>query len=236
MVDALTLQEITAGYQSSVVLKSISLSVPVGQNIAIVGPNGAGKSTLLKAISGLVSVKEGSIRINGTDATNWSPEKIVSAGVVHVPEGRQVFPGLSVEENLWLGGYTKPSRREDLLADVLDLFPRLKERLGQAADSLSGGEQQMLAIGRGLMAEPRVLMLDEPTLGLAPVIVDLMIDALENLRSRKELSLLVVEQSVQLTRGLCEHAYILVDGKIAASGATAEIINDDMMKIYLGTH
>ncbi|GGA78900.1 ABC transporter ATP-binding protein [Nitratireductor aestuarii] len=236
MVDALTLQEITAGYQGSVVLRSVSLSVPVGQNVAIVGPNGAGKSTLLKAISGLVSVKEGSIRINGNDTTNWPPEKIVSAGVVHVPEGRQVFPGLSVEENLWLGGYTKPSRREDLLADVLDLFPRLKERLRQAADSLSGGEQQMLAIGRGLMAEPQVLMLDEPTLGLAPVIVDLMIDALENLRSRKELSLLVVEQSVQLTRGLCEHAYILVDGKIAASGATDEVINDDMMKIYLGTH
>src|SRR5690606_5149026 len=125
MVDALTLQEITAGYQSSVVLKSISLSVPVGQNIAIVGPNGAGKSTLLKAISGLVSVKEGSIRINGTDATNWSPEKIVSAGVVHVPEGRQVFPGLSVEENLWLGGYTKPSRREDHMDDVLVLYPSL---------------------------------------------------------------------------------------------------------------
>jgi branched-chain amino acid transport system ATP-binding protein len=217
------------------VLQNISLDVPAGRNVAIVGPNGAGKSTLLKVISGIITPSDGTIRIRGEDASGWSSERTVAKGIIHVPEGRQVFPGLSVAENLWLGGYTKPHKRRELLEGVLELFPRLKERLKQAADSLSGGEQQMLAIGRGLMAEPRVLMLDEPTLGLAPVVIDLMTEALLNLRSRSDLSLLVVEQNVQLTRGLCDVAYILVDGRIVMSGSTEELIGNDVMKIYLGS-
>ncbi|CAN7708787.1 ABC transporter ATP-binding protein [Aminobacter sp. LjRoot7] len=236
MGEALAVRNLSAGYDRSVVLHDVTLSVPIGASVAIVGPNGAGKSTLLKAVSGIVKPARGQISMAGQDASGWSSDRIVASGIVHVPEGRQVFPGLSVAENLWLGGYAKPHRRKDLLAFVLDLFPRLKERLEQAADSLSGGEQQMLAVGRGLMSEPKVLMLDEPTLGLAPVVVEMMIEALVNLKKHSELSLLVVEQSVQLTQGLCEHSYILVDGRVAASGPTDELLGEDVMKIYLGSH
>ena len=235
MPDALAVSDLRAGYDRSVVLQGVSLTVPTGRNVAIVGPNGAGKSTFLKVMSGIVRPSGGTILVNGSDASNWSSERTVANGIIHVPEGRQVFPGLSVAENLWLGGYSKPDRREELLEGVLELFPRLKERMKQAADSLSGGEQQMLAIGRGLMAEPVVLMLDEPTLGLAPVVIDLMTEALIRLRARSNLSLLVVEQNVQLTRGLCDDAYILVDGRIVMSGPTDELIGNDMMKIYLGS-
>jgi branched-chain amino acid transport system ATP-binding protein len=235
MGDALTVSNLWAGYDRSIVLQDVSLTVPAGKNVAIVGPNGAGKSTFLKVMSGIIRPSDGTILVKGSNASGWSSERAVASGIIHVPEGRQVFPGLSVAENLWLGGYSKPDRRKELLEGVLELFPRLKERMTQAADSLSGGEQQMLAIGRGLMAEPAVLMLDEPTLGLAPVIIDLMTEALIRLRARSDLSLLVVEQNVQLTRGLCEHAYILVDGRIAMSGPTDELIGNDMMKIYLGS-
>jgi branched-chain amino acid transport system ATP-binding protein len=235
MGDALTVSNLWAGYDRSIVLQDVSLTVPAGYNVAIVGPNGAGKSTFLKVMSGIIRPSDGTILVKGSNVSGWSSERAVASGIIHVPEGRQVFPGLSVAENLWLGGYSKPDRREELLDSVLELFPRLKERMTQAADSLSGGEQQMLAIGRGLMAEPAVLMLDEPTLGLAPVIIDLMTEALIRLRARSDLSLLVVEQNVQLTRGLCEHAYILVDGRIAMSGPTDELIGNDMMKIYLGS-
>jgi branched-chain amino acid transport system ATP-binding protein len=235
MPDALAVSNLRAGYDRSVVLQGVSLTVPAGRNVAIVGPNGAGKSTFLKVMSGIVRPSGGSILVNGSNASDWSSERTVASGIIHVPEGRQVFPGLSVAENLWLGGYSKPDRREELLEGVLELFPRLKERMKQAADSLSGGEQQMLAIGRGLMAEPVVLMLDEPTLGLAPVVIDLMTEALIRLRARSNLSLLVVEQNVQLTRGLCDDAYILVDGRIVMSGPTDELIGNDMMKIYLGS-
>jgi branched-chain amino acid transport system ATP-binding protein len=235
MGDALTVSNLWAGYDRSIVLQDVSLTVPAGNNVAIVGPNGAGKSTFLKVMSGIIRPSDGTILVKGSNVSGWSSERAVASGIIHVPEGRQVFPGLSVAENLWLGGYSKPDRREELLDNVLELFPRLKERMTQAADSLSGGEQQMLAIGRGLMAEPAVLMLDEPTLGLAPVIIDLMTEALIRLRARSDLSLLVVEQNVQLTRGLCEHAYILVDGRIAMSGPTDELIGNDMMKIYLGS-
>ena len=235
MPDALAVSNLRAGYDRSVVLQGVSLTVPAGRNVAIVGPNGAGKSTFLKVMSGIVRPSGGTILVNGSNASDWSSERTVASGIIHVPEGRQVFPGLSVAENLWLGGYSKPDRREELLEGVLELFPRLKERMKQAADSLSGGEQQMLAIGRGLMAEPVVLMLDEPTLGLAPVVIDLMTEALIRLRARSNLSLLVVEQNVQLTRGLCDDAYILVDGRIVMSGPTDELIGNDMMKIYLGS-
>ena len=236
MAEALHIDGLSAGYDRAIVLRGVTLDVPAGGHVALIGPNGAGKSTLLKSISGLVRSNAGVMRLGGNDIGRWRPEKIVAAGVVHIPEGRQVFPGLSVAENLWLGGYSKPGRRQEILAEVLDLFPRLRERMGQAADSLSGGEQQMLAIGRGLMASPSILMLDEPTLGLAPVVIDQMTEALLALCQRSSMSLLVVEQNVQLTRSLCETAYIMVDGQIAASGPTDDLIGSDVMKIYLGTH
>lgn len=236
MADPLVIDKLEAGYGHATVLRGVSIEIPVGSNVAIVGPNGAGKSTLLKVISGLIRPTAGRMRLGSEDITRWGADRVVAAGVVHIPEGRQVFPGLSVAENLWLGGYAKPHLRDQIMAEVLDLFPRLGERLNQAADSLSGGEQQMLAIGRGLMGAPSILMLDEPTLGLAPVIVDQMIEALAALRARSDIALLVVEQNVQLTRALCDHAYILVDGRVAASGPTSDLVGSDVMKIYLGSH
>ncbi|KGF67169.1 hypothetical protein LL06_23870 [Hoeflea sp. BAL378] len=234
MADVLRIDNLSAGYGHATVLRGVTIAIEAQSTVAIVGPNGAGKSTLLKVISGLVRPMAGEVRFRDEDMARWSSDRVVASGIVHVPEGRQVFPGLSVAENLWLGGYSHPERRQEILEDVLTLFPRLRERLSQAADSLSGGEQQMLAIGRGLMAAPAVLMLDEPTLGLAPVIIDQMTEALMALRARSNLSLIVVEQNLQLTRALCDRAHILVDGRIAASGATEELVGSDVMKIYLG--
>ncbi len=235
MAEALHIADLAAGYGHATVLRGVSLDVPAASCVGIVGPNGAGKSTLLKVISGIVRRTAGAVQADGEDISRWPADRIVSAGIVHIPEGRRVFPGLSVAENLWLGGYSRPESRNDNLAGVLELFPRLGERMKQAADSLSGGEQQMLAIGRGLMASPSILMLDEPTLGLAPVIIDQMTEALIALRARSNLSLLIIEQNVQLTRVLCESAYILVDGRIAASGAPDKLIGTDVMKVYLGS-
>jgi branched-chain amino acid transport system ATP-binding protein len=234
MADVLTIENVTAGYGRSLALRGISLGVPVGQNVAVVGPNGAGKSTLLKMLSGIVRARTGTVTFEGRPLHAMAPDRIVGAGVVQVPEGRQVFPGLSVAENLWLGGYAAPKQRERRQAEVLELFPRLRERLGQAADSLSGGEQQMLAIGRGLMAAPRLLLLDEPTLGLAPVVVDQLIGSLRTMTEKLGVSLLISEQSIQLTHDLCSIVHVLVDGRIVRSVLPGSADRESLMSDYLG--
>jgi branched-chain amino acid transport system ATP-binding protein len=211
----------------------VDLDVGPGDGVAVVGPNGAGKSTLVKAISGVARQTSGSIEFGGVRIDRWSPERRVAAGIVQVPEGRHVFPGLSVAENLWLGSYVSRAGSE-LREQVLDLFPRLRERLRQEADRLSGGEQQMLALARGLMARPRLLMIDEPTLGLAPVLVDHLIDSLRAMRSTFKLALLVVEQNAYLTRELCDRTYVLVNGTIVRSGLTEELTRAALMESYAG--
>jgi len=234
MGDVLAIQDLTAGYGRALALRGITLSVPAGHNIGIVGPNGAGKSTLFKVLSGIVPARTGGAVFEGQALHKMSPDRIVRAGVVQVPEGRQVFPGLSVAENLWLGGYAAPREREGRRAEVLKLFPRLRERIDQAADSLSGGEQQMLAIGRGLMAAPRLLLLDEPTLGLAPVIVGQLVDALQAMTDRFGVTLVIAEQSIQLTQELCSTIHVLVDGRIVRSVLPEEADRNTLMDAYLG--
>jgi branched-chain amino acid transport system ATP-binding protein len=234
MSDVLTVENVSAFYGRSQALRDVSFSLGAGENAAVVGPNGAGKSTLLKLISGLVPARPGRVCYGTLQLHRMVPEEIVKAGIVHVPEGRQVFPGLSVSENLWLGGYAAPAQRERRLAEVTELFPRLRERMNQAADSLSGGEQQMLAIARGLMAAPRLLMLDEPGLGLAPVIIDQLIVALRRMAKELGVGLLIAEQSLNLTHELCSIAHVLVDGRIISSVRPGETSANALMTAYLG--
>ena len=234
MTELLKLRGLHAGYGAAEVLHGVAMAIPAGRHHGLLGPNGAGKSTLLKCLSGVVRPHAGEIWLDGVSVTNQDNAGAVRSGIVHVPEGRQVFPELSVAENLWLGGYASPSTREARKAEVLDIFPRLGERLHQAANTLSGGEQQMLAIGRGLMSSPRLLMLDEPTLGLAPIIVDQLIVALDRIAERFKLTLLVVEQSLNLAPRLCAEISIMVDGRIAATGAPQDFTGDELMRIYAG--
>lgn len=234
MAEGLRVRALVAGYGRAHVLRQVDLDVGPGDGVAVVGPNGAGKSTLVKTLSGVARQTSGSIEFAGVPIDAWGPARRVAAGIVQVPEGRHVFPGLSVAENLWLGSYASKAGAE-LLEQVLDLFPRLRERMRQDASRLSGGEQQMLALARGLMARPRLLMIDEPTLGLAPVLVDHLIDSLRAMRSRFQLSLLVVEQNAYLTRELCDRTYVMVNGAIVRAGPTEEFTHAALMDSYTGT-
>jgi branched-chain amino acid transport system ATP-binding protein len=231
---ALHVEGLVAGYGAAEVLHGVSLAVRSGEALAVVGPNGAGKSTLLKTISGLVRARAGTIEAGGRAIRSLPTHAIVAAGVVHVPEGRQVFPEMSVKANLQLGGFSSPHRSAERLEEVLDLFKPLRGRLGQSADSLSGGEQQMLAIGRGLMARPTVLMLDEPTLGLAPIIVEELLEMLLKARSELSTSILVTEQNAYLTKELCDRYCVLINGRVTRQG---DEMPDDpavLMSEYLG--
>jgi len=234
MSGALSVDGLVAGYGGSQVLHGLSLDVRPGEAVAVVGPNGAGKSTLLNAISGIVAVRNGSVSMDGQPLTNKAARSVVLAGVVHVPEGRQVFPEMTVADNLQLGAFARPTGADARFEAVLETFPRLRERLGQDAQTLSGGEQQMLAIGRGLMAEPAVLMLDEPTLGLAPILVDDVLERLRAVRDQFHTSLLVVEQNAYLTRELCDRYYVLTNGRIASSGETMPEDPEALMAAYMG--
>jgi len=233
MPDLLTLEKLSGGYNQAEVLHDVDLRIAEGESVALVGPNGAGKSTLLKIISGLLAARRGSFSVSGKRADRWSAARLVAGGLVHVPEGRQVFPGVTVAENLWLGGYAKPLERTRRREEVLSLFPRLAERLTQRAETLSGGEQQMLAIGRGLMAGPRLLMIDEPSLGLAPVIIDTLTEALIAIRQKLHVALLLVEQNALLSRQVCDRTYIIVNGAIARI-SDSELEHEEMMRLYGG--
>jgi branched-chain amino acid transport system ATP-binding protein len=232
----LELRGVETSYGITAVLRGVSLAVPDGAIVALLGGNGAGKTTTLNTISGLLKATAGSITLDGNPITGITPNRIVMRGIAHVPQGREVFPSLSVQENLELGAVTRrngPEVRRDL-ERVYATFPRLKERHRQVAGSLSGGEQQMLAIGRGIMARPRILMLDEPSMGLAPLIVEELSDVMADL-NRGGLTILLVEQNVGIALSLAGYAYILQDGTIATSGSTEELgKNPELVSFYLG--
>jgi len=229
-------KNIHAGYGEFRVLHGIDMVVNPGEIVAVIGPNGAGKTTLLKTIMGLTTLYEGRVLFNKHDLTKTSPDRRVKAGLVLVPEGRGLFPNLTVRENLLLGAYTISSRSEveERLKTVYELFPRLKERENQRAGSLSGGEAQMLAIARGLMSSPKLLMLDEPSLGLAPKIVAEVFEVIKKLRVEKNITILLVEQHVKESLELADRAYIIQGGRIIASGKSEELRNlEELRRIYL---
>lgn len=217
-------------------LWGVSLEVHEGEIVAIIGSNGAGKTTTLRTISGLLRPRSGHIFFQDRDISQASPSDIVTMGVAHIPEGRQLWPGMSVEENLKLGAYNSNARPhvEESLAWVYELFPRLKERRRQRAGTLSGGEQQMCAIARGLMSRPRLLMLDEPSLGLAPMLVEMMFDVLQRI-NKEGVTILLVEQNVHHALEIADRAYVLETGRITLSGPARDLVeNEHVRRAYLG--
>jgi branched-chain amino acid transport system ATP-binding protein len=232
----LQVNDIVVRYSGLPVLQGISLEVEEGWTIAVVGSNGAGKSTLLKAIMGSAKVYQGSIKFMGRDITRLTTEARVRLGLIYVPEDRKLFGPLSVEENLKLGAYSvdDEAAKRRSLDYVYELFPRLMERRTQAAGSLSGGEQQMCAIGRGLMSEPKLLMLDEPSLGLAPKLVGEVFDTVKRL-GREGRTVLLVEQNVREALTLSDHGYVLQTGRVRLDGPPQELLDSDVVgKAYLG--
>jgi branched-chain amino acid transport system ATP-binding protein len=231
----LRLDDVHAGYDGLHILHGISLEVPAGEVVALIGANGAGKTTTLRVISGVLRARSGRVELEGRDLGGLGAHRIVRAGVVQVPENREVFGGLTVRENLAMGAWTRSAReRDETLAEVHELFPVLAERAGQRADELSGGQQQMLAIGRALMARPRVLLLDEPSLGLAPKLVADVFATVERIRERG-ITVLIVEQNAVRTLELADRAYVLEDGRITLSGSGAELLGDPRVRsAYLG--
>ncbi len=217
-------------------LKGISLEVSDGEIVTLIGSNGAGKSTTLNSITGLVKVSSGKVELDGKDITNLASHKIVEMGISLSPEGREVFPALSVEENLRLGAYTRQDKGE-ISANfdrVYELFPRLKERIKQAAGTLSGGEQQMLAIGRSLMSSPRILLLDEPSMGLAPNLVLMIFDLIVSI-NKQGTTILLIEQNANMALSIASHAYVLETGNISLSGKASDLAKDDRVRrAYLG--
>ncbi|MBI4797935.1 MAG: ABC transporter ATP-binding protein [Desulfarculus sp.] len=217
-------------------LRGVSLTVGEGEVVSVIGSNGMGKSTTLKAISGLLHPRRGSIHYLGRDITRLSPSAIVELGISHVPEGRQVFPSLTVLENLQMGAqFPEPIRRgAQTMEQVFDYFPRLKERLEQKAGTLSGGEQQMLAIGRGLMSLPKLMMLDEPSLGLSPLLVETIFEIIHKI-SQQGTSLQIIEQNVHHALCISHRGYVLEDGAVALLGPSQELLSDPhVCKAYLG--
>ena len=226
----------SAGYGDAAVLADVSLHVAQGEAVAVVGGNGAGKSTLIRALAGMVRASAGRVRFDGADISGLPSDAVCERGLAQVPEGRQLFPTLSVEDNLRLGAILKRARGRAAinLERVFEMFPKLRERRRQLAGTLSGGEQQMLAIGRALMAEPVMMMLDEPSLGLAPLMVDAMFDIVREL-NRQGMSILLVEQNIVESLVLCARAYVIENGQIVLEGAGGELLaNDEVRRAYLG--
>ena len=236
MTPLLRLDGLEVGYGDMVAVRDVSLEVHAGQIVSLVGGNGAGKTTTLRAVSGLLRPRRGRIELDGTRIDGLAPAAVVARGIAHVPEGRQLFPTMTVLENVELGARTPESRRvrATSLERVFTLFPRLSERRRQLAGTLSGGEQQMTAIGRALMACPRLLMLDEPSLGLAPIVVAAIFDNLA-LVNREGMTMLLVEQNVLRSLRLSHHAYVLENGVIALHGPAAALLADQRVRAaYLG--
>jgi len=234
----LYVKEITTEYSGMKALHDVSVELREDEFVSIIGPNGAGKSTLLKTISGTARAASGGIYFMGADITRLKAHKRTGLGIIHIPEGRHVFPSLTVTENLELGAYRPEARNSshENLETVLGLFPILRERYKQPAGTLSGGEQQMLAIGRGLMAMPRFLMLDEPSLGLSPVMADFIFETIQRIREKLKFSILLVEQRAVEALEFCDRGYILESGKITMSGDRKTLIGNPMVqKAYLGT-
>jgi branched-chain amino acid transport system ATP-binding protein len=231
----LRVQNLNAGYGDTQVLRDVSLEIHPGEIVAVIGSNGAGKSTLLGAISGLVKTWSGAVTYGDHDLTGCAPDRLVSAGIVQVPQGRRLFGSLTVEENLLMGAYLR--RDADVgrdLENLLEMLPRLRERFGYLAGRLSGGEQQQVAIARALMSRPKVLLIDEMSLGLAPVLVDALLDILAQIHATG-VSIAIVEQDVQTALEVSSRAYVLETGRVTLAGPSSELLdNPDVRKAYLG--
>jgi branched-chain amino acid transport system ATP-binding protein len=235
-VSLLELRDVEVAYGDLPALRGVSVSVEAGETLSVVGANGAGKTTMLRAISGLLPPRAGQILLDGVRLDRLPSHAIVERGVVQVPEGRKIFPSLTVLENLELGSYVSAAkaRRRDGLEQVFGLFPRLQERRGQAAGTMSGGEQQMLAIGRALMVRPRVLMLDEPSLGLAPIVVKEIFRVIGEI-NRLGTTVLLVEQNTRQALALSRRGYVLENGRVVLEGSGAELLgNAHVKRAYLG--
>lgn len=234
----LSIDNLVVNYGYISALRGISLHIDKGEVVTLIGGNGAGKTTTLMSISGMVPKEESSIIFDGNDITEADPDKIVAMGIAHVPEGRNIFPKLSVEENLRMGCIMQKVTKgeiESRLEEQYKLFPRLRERRRQAGGTLSGGEQQMLAIGRGLMSEPKLLMLDEPSLGLAPIIIEEIFELIERIKNETDKTVLLIEQNAMMALGVADRGYVLQNGKIVLTGTGKELLeNEDVRKAYLG--
>jgi len=232
----LTLENVDAGYGGFQALFGVSMTVKAGEAVAVIGANGAGKTTLLRVISGLLPARNGRMEMEGIDLRATPPHKVLETGIAHVPESRRLFPRLTVEENLKMGGFVPAARSQfaERLEYVYQLFPRLKERRAQLAGTMSGGEQQMCAIGRALMSRPKLILLDEPSMGLAPVIVAQVFDLVRRIRS-EGYTVLIVEQNISQVLKIADRAYLLEVGRIEKTGSSAELMaSDDIRKAYMG--
>ncbi len=232
----LNLKDVNVYYGAVHALKGLSLNVEEGEIVTLIGSNGAGKSTTIKAISGIVAVESGTIEFEGEPIAGMPPHKVVGCGIVQIPEGRRVFPEMSVRENLEMGAYSRKDRAQigEDLGRIFDRFPRLKERETQLAATLSGGEQQMLAVGRALMARPRLLLLDEPSMGLAPILVEEVFEIIRDI-SADGTTILLVEQNARMALSIADRGYVLQTGEIALAGAAEDLLQDEQVrKVYLG--
>ena len=235
MRNILEIKNLVVSYGGIEAVKGIDLKVEEGKIVTLIGSNGAGKSTTLKAVAGLVKPKSGEILLNGANLVGKSTDQIVSSGVTLVPEGRRVFENLTVAENLRIGAYLRKDSLADDLARVYDLFPRLKEREWQQAGTLSGGEQQMLAVARAMMAHPKLLLLDEPSLGLSPVLVQEVFQVIKNINVERGVTILLVEQNARMALSIASRAYVLTTGSIVLEDTSANLMeNSEMKKHYLG--
>ena len=235
MRELLSIENLRAGYGAVEVLRGIDIRISHGELIALLGSNGAGKTTLNAVLSGLLAPRSGRVIFDGEDLTGVHYRRIVQAGLIQVPEGRKVFPNLTVLENLELGAFTRARQRlSENIDRVFETFPRLRERMAQLAGTMSGGEQQMLAIGRGLMAEPKLLILDEPSLGLSPLLVEELFTLIAKLRT-DGLAILLVEQNVGQSLDIADRAYVMENGTIRFSGTATELLaSDTLRQAYLG--
>jgi branched-chain amino acid transport system ATP-binding protein len=237
MSQILDFRNVELNYDHVSALKGVSLNVNEGETVALIGANGAGKSSILRAITGLRKIKAGEIHYQGQRIDSVNPADIVKAGISMVPEGRRVFPYMTVKDNLLMGAFTRSDKAEiaNSLDMVLTRFPRLKERFGQAAGTMSGGEQQMMVIGRALMAKPKLLLLDEPSLGVAPKLVQDIARSIVAINRDEKVSVLLVEQNSRMALRISSRAYALTTGTVALSGPSADMLNDDRIKaLYLG--
>lgn len=236
MSELLKVENLQVNYGVIPALKGISFTVNQGEVVALIGANGAGKTTTLHTVTGLVEKKGGTVTFDGKDITNVPAHKLVKLGIAHVPEGRRVFPELTVYQNLLLGAYTRKDSKEkqDTLEEIYERFPRLKERLNQFAGTLSGGEQQMLAMGRALMSKPKMILMDEPSMGLSPIFVNEIFDIIESV-SKAGTTVLLVEQNANKALAIADRAYVLETGAITMEGKASDLLDDDRIrKAYLG--
>lgn len=233
----LSIESVSASYGNISALHGVSLAVPRGEIVALLGANGAGKSTTLNVISGLVRPTRGTVRFDGEPIHRLAADHIVRQGIVQVPEGREIFRDMSVRENLEMGAYARKDRAAVAhdLDSVCDLFPRLRERIAQKAATLSGGEQQMLATARAMMARPRMILMDEPSMGLAPLVVEQIFETVRTLNREQGITILLVEQNAKLALSVSSHAYILENGEVVLQGASADLRHDEAVRrAYLG--